>query len=368
MLALLLLGLSALAGTLKVHVIDVGQGDAILIESPEQKRVLIDAATAGAKVADKLIARGVTRLDLAVSTHPHADHIGGMADVLKKLEVGRYMDNGQTHTTLTYARTMGLVEKKEVGYVNAVNGRTLNLGGEVKMTILHPGNVPMRGTRSDLNSNSVVIRLDHKNNCFLFTGDAEAPTEVELMRRGIEPCDVLKVAHHGSEHSSQDAFLRAVQPKYAAISAGVDNRYGHPDPEALGRFKRAEIEVYRTDLSGTITFTSDGSTIKVTTEREGTDPFAGATLEAGGHPVAMHANAPSASPVGSTININTADAATLDQLPGVGPSKASAIVAFREANGPFAACSDLQRVAGIGPKTVEKIGLACTTKSTEEKK
>ena len=359
MLALLLLTLSAFAGVLKVHVMDVGQGDAVLIEAPGDKRVLIDAGTAGSKVADKLLARGITRLNLAVSTHPHADHIGGMSDVLKKIEVGRYMDNGMSHTTLTYSRTMSVVERKGIGYVTAVNGRTLQLGDEVKLTIIHPRSSPLRGTRSDLNSNSVVIRMDHKDNCFLFTGDAEEPTERDMLNRGIEPCEVLKVAHHGSGHSSKSAFLRAVKPKYAAISAGDGNRYGHPDEEALARLKSAEVEVYRTDLSGTITFTSDGKTLKVTTEREGSDPF--------GEAVAVSAGTEtSPAPSGVRININTADAAALDALPGVGPSRAAAIVAHRKQKGQFKSCEALIDIYGIGPKTVANILPVCTTEEPAE--
>ena len=357
MLALLLLSLSALAGVLKVHVMDVGQGDAVLIEAPGDKRVLIDAGTAGAKVADKLLARGIDSLSLAVSTHPHADHIGGMTEVLKRIEVGRYMDNGMTHTTLTYSRTMGVLEQKGIGYITAVEGRTLQLGDEVKMRIIHPRSSPLRGTRSDLNSNSVVIRLDHKDNCFLFTGDAEAPTERDMLNRGLEPCEVLKVAHHGSGHSSKSAFLRAVKPKYAAISAGEGNRYGHPDKEALGRLQSAEVKVFRTDLSGTITFTSDGKTLSVTTEKEGGDPFAGAVV---------HTQAGETGGTGPRININTADAETLDQLPGVGPSRAAAILAHRKQNGPFKSCESLIDIYGIGPKTVANIRPLCTIEEAKE--
>ena len=368
MLALLLLTLSTFAGVVKVHVMDVGQGDAVLIEAPDNKRVLIDAGTAGSKVADKLLARCITSRNLAVSTHPHADHIGGMSDVLKKLEVGRYMDNGMTHTTLTYAKTMGVVERKDIGYVNAVSGRTLQLGKEVQFTIIYPRANPIRGTRSDLNSYSVVIRMDHKDNCFLFTGDAEEPTERDLLNRGIEPCEVLKVAHHGSGHSSKSAFLRAVIPKYAAISAGDGNRYGHPDEEALARLRSAEVEVYRTALSGTIAFTSDGKTIKVTTQRDGGDPFGDAVASA--TDVETSADAPHApsggQQSGSRVNINTADATTLDTLPGVGPSRAAAILAHRKKNGPFKTCESLIDIYGIGPKTVANIRPLCTTEETSK--
>ena len=259
---------TAFAGTLQVHVMDVGQGDSILIEAPDNKKVLIDASTDGAKVADRLIARGVEKLNLVVATHPHADHIGGMAAVLKRIDVGMYVDNGMTHNTLTYLRTTQAVEKKEIPYRAAMNGRTFNIGSEATLTILHPRSTLLKGTRSDLNSNSVIMRLQHKNICFLFMGDAEDPTERDLLNRGLEPCEVLKVAHHGSGHSTSDSFLRAVKPKYAAISAGAGNRYGHPDPETLQRLASAEVEVHRTDIAGNITFISSGRSISVRTQKQ----------------------------------------------------------------------------------------------------
>ncbi len=360
MIALVALCMTAWAGTVQVHVMDVGQGDAILIEAPEGKRVLIDASTGKAGVADKLKAKGISSLNLVVATHPHADHIGGMAEVLKNIKVGRYMDNTMTHTTLTYARTMAAVEKKGVGYVGAIQGRSFNLGKEVKLTVLHPRSTLLKGTRSDLNSNSVVIRMDHKNNCFLFTGDAEEPTERDLVNRGLEECDVLKVAHHGSGHSTTAGFLRAVKPKFAAISAGAGNRYDHPDDAALNRLRSAEVDVHRTDTDGTITFTSDGNSIKVSTERDGGDPFVGVSVsDDPGEETA-------ASVVGNKININTADATALDALPGVGPSRATAILDYRKKNGPFKTCDSILEVYGIGPKTVENIRPICTTETNEK--
>jgi competence protein ComEC len=351
MISLLALCLSVLAGTVKVHVMDVGQGDAVLIEAPGGKTVLIDAGTGKANVADKLKQRGIKAIDLVVATHPHADHIGGMSEVLKTFDVGRYMDNGMTHTTLTYARAMGVVDRQGIGYLAAVNGRSFQLGDEVKMTVIHPRSTLLKGTRSDLNSNSVVIRLEHKDVCFLFTGDAETPTERDMLNRGIGSCDVLKVAHHGSEHSSTSAFLRAVKPRFAAISAGANNRYGHPDPEALSRLHHAGVEVHRTDQEGTITFISDGKTLTVQTERTGDDPFSGAKADTD---VLATAGA-----LGPVVNINTADAQMLDTLPGVGPSRAATILTHRKHNGPFKSCDALTEIYGIGPKTVDGLRSRC---------
>jgi len=356
--------LSAFAGELKVHVLDVGQGDSILIEAPGDKRVLIDAGTAKSGVPALLRKRGIDSLNLVVSTHPHADHIGGMAEILKSFDVGLYVDNGMTHTTMTYSRTAQTVENKDIAYRAAVVGRTFNVGPEAKLTILHPRQSQLRGTRSDLNSNSVVLRLDHGNVCFLFTGDAEDPTERDLMNRGLEQCDILKVAHHGSGHSSSDSFLRAVKPQVALISAGSGNRYGHPDPEAIQRLQSAGIKIHRTDLEGTITVSSNGRKFSVQSSKEALTVPKGPSSRNSTPEPKTHASPIKSSPAGA-VNINTASAAEMDSLPGIGPSKAAAIIAYRIQNGPFQSCDDLEQVYGIGSKTVAGLRNKC---STEEQK
>ncbi len=354
---------TAIAGTLQVHVLDVGQGDSILIEAPDDKKILIDASTEGAKVADRLQARGIEKLNLVVSTHPHADHIGGLAAVLKKISVGMYVDNGMTHNTLTYLRTTQAVEKNEIPYRAALNGRTFNIGSEATLTILHPRSTLLKGTRSDLNSNSVVLRLQHKNICFLFMGDAEDPTERDLLNRGLEPCDVLKVAHHGSGHSTSASFLRAVRPKYAAISAGSGNRYGHPATETLRRLEDADVQVHQTATDGNITFISSGRSVSVRTQKTNVAERR-STVASRETPARDTQPTHVSSASSETININSADATDLQQFHGIGPSKSAAIIADREANGPFSNCDDLQRVHGIGPKTIEALGSRCTTEST----
>ena len=264
-LAAWLLSAAAAAGTLRVDMLDVGQGDAILITSPAGKRVLIDAATAGGDVRAQLGRLGVGRLDLVVATHPHADHIGGMRAVIEDLEVGRYMDSGQAHTTRTYEGLMEAIEARGVRYQTARAGQTIRMDDRITLEVLWPGEAPIRGTRSDLNSNSVVLRLDHGESCFLFTGDAEEPTERRLIDGGrAADCDVLKVAHHGSDHSTSAAFLQAVAPSLALVSCGEGNRYDHPGPETMARLADAGVIILRTDTTGHITLQSDGAQIAVT--------------------------------------------------------------------------------------------------------
>jgi beta-lactamase superfamily II metal-dependent hydrolase len=254
---------AARAGVVTVDVLDVGQGDAILIRGGG-KTVLIDAGDRTADPVSQLKKLGVTRLDLVVATHPHADHIGRMPDVLTSFEVGLYLDNGLPHTTITYAETMAAVAQRAIPYRTAERGTEIALGDEAKFTILFPDSQgPLTNTRSDLNSNSVVMRLDHGENCFLFTGDSEEPTEQRLVADGLGQCDVLKVAHHGSNHSSTQAFLDIVQPRYALISVGVGNRYDHPGPETLARLAASGAMIYRTDLSGSLRVVSDGTRLEV---------------------------------------------------------------------------------------------------------
>ncbi len=252
----------AQAGSLVVDMLDVGQGDGILIRT-EEKAVLIDAGLKKARTVDQLKALGVDHLDLVVATHPHADHMGGMQQVLEAFPPKLYVDNGMPHTTQTYGELMAYIEKAGIAYRTAEKGMTLKMGTEAVFQVLFPEGKPLRGTRSDLNSNSVVLRLDHQEVSFLFTGDAEEPTEAALLADNLQPVDVLKVAHHGSAHATTNRFLRAVKPRFALISTGTENRYGHPTDECLDRLKRANVLVFRTDQSGQVRVISVGKDVEM---------------------------------------------------------------------------------------------------------
>lgn len=245
----------------------MGQGDSILIRTPE-KAILIDAGEGEVSVPKLLEERGITTLDLVIGTHPHADHIGGMDDVLDSVKVKNYVDNGLAHTTKTYEAVMQRIEDKQIPYRAGTVDMKFNLDDGAVLEVLFPRDTKLRDTRSDLNSNSVVTRLTHGKSCFLFTGDSEEPTEMALLDAGLTQCDVLKVAHHGSRHSTTNAFLSVVKPKIALISLGVGNRYGHPGDETLARLGAVGAEIYRTDLMGTLTVVSDKSTVRVETGKK----------------------------------------------------------------------------------------------------
>lgn len=263
-MTLLFLLAEAFAGPVLVDVLDVGQGDAVLVRGGGET-VLIDAGDRDGPVVERLHALGVYRLDLVVATHPHADHIGEMADVLRTFEVERYVDNGMAHTTQTYRDVLGALAAGGVPRHVARAGDTFPLGDEATLTVLFPGEPLLTGTRSDLNSNSVVLRLDHGEVSVLLTGDAEAPTEVALVEGGLSPVDVLKVSHHGSAHSTTRRLLDAARPEVALISCGAANRYGHPAAETLERLRAAGVLVYRTDTQQTLRVASDGEGYTVRT-------------------------------------------------------------------------------------------------------
>jgi competence ComEA-like helix-hairpin-helix protein len=243
----------------------------------------------------------------------------------------------------------------------------------VVLEVLWPAKPFLSGTRSDVNANSVVARLTYGRTSFLFMGDAEADTERALLKRGAElSARVLKVAHHGSSYSTSSEFLAKVKPEQAVISCGRGNDYGHPAPETLERLKKAHVEVHRTDLDGGIVFRSDGDSLDVET---GVARLADAGLgaaPAGGAVAAPAENGTRASGPGAAasgaaaagsgaatasglLDLNAASEGDLDALPGIGPSKARAIIDWRDRNGKFTSVDQLDEVKGIGPAMLEKI-------------
>ncbi len=251
---------------LRVHFIDVGQGDATLLETPNGKRLLIDAGPP--EEADRLLAylraQGVSRLDAVLISHPHADHIGGLLAVLTAIPAAVVYDPGIPHATTTYRRLLEWIDRHDLPYRLARRGTALALDPAVSMTFLHPAGEP----EGDVNDASAVLSVRFQQVSLLFTGDIGADVEAQLLARG-EPLasDVLKVAHHGSRTSSSAAFLAAVSPRYAVIFAGARNPYGHPHPEVLARLQRAGARVFVTARDGTLLLESDGRRLSLTPAR-----------------------------------------------------------------------------------------------------
>ena len=246
---------------LKVHFIDVGQADCILIQSGSSN-MLIDAGNRNdaAKIIQYLKKNKVSKIDILVATHPHEDHIGAIDEVIKTFDIGTiYASNAQT-TTQTYKDFINAVKNKGLKLTNAVPGADFGFG-HTMCTILAPNN----SKYDNLNNYSVVIKLVYENTSFLFTGDAESLSEGEILNKGYNiSSDVLKIGHHGSTSSTSSAFLKKVNPKYAVISVGHGNDYGHPAASTLTKLNEIGAKVYRTDKNGTIVATSDGTKITFT--------------------------------------------------------------------------------------------------------
>jgi Predicted hydrolase (metallo-beta-lactamase superfamily) len=260
---------SPISGTIEVHFLDVGQGDAILVRH-DNKSMLVDGGPigAGTTVASYLKSHGVNTIDVLVSTHPHADHIGGLLTVLEEFPVKVVYDSGIPHTTQTYENYLTLIDEKNIRYIVPQRGDNINFSPNVTVQVLSPPSGGIAG--GDLNENSIVLRITHGNVSFLLASDAGFQAEESMLSSGLDlKSQVLKVGHHGSKYSSSAAFLKAVGPEYSVIEVG-SNPYGHPAPETLARLEEIGSKVYRTDRDGNIVMTSDGRDIMVTPQHTAT--------------------------------------------------------------------------------------------------
>lgn len=246
-------------GELKVHYIDVGQADSILIQSPNGKNMLIDAGeTKKNAVLDYLNSLGVKKLDVVVATHPHSDHISEMASVIRNFDIGVFYMPKVQHTTKTFENMVDALSEKNVSVKEAAAGAVIDFDSSLNCRVVAPN----KNSYDDLNNWSAVVHVSYGNTAFIFTGDAEELSESEIVSGGADvKADVLKVGHHGSSSSTSKAFLEKVSPKYAVISAGKDNDYGHPHKETIDILNKFGVEIYQTFDNGTITATSDGNEI-----------------------------------------------------------------------------------------------------------
>lgn len=247
-----------LTSSTKVHIIDVKQGDSILVES-DDKYMLIDAGERNQAnvVIDYLESVGVKKIDYLIGTHPHSDHIGGLADVIKSFQIGKIIMPNVVHTSKTFEYLLDTISNKDLKITKPIIGNEFNIGAASFVVI-----APNSSSYDNLNNYSVAIKLINENNIFIFTGDAEISSENEMLNNGINlDADVLKLGHHGSSTSSGDKFLDVVTPVITIISAGEGNQYGHPHVEILQTLKERNIKLFRTDKQGTIILESDGKTI-----------------------------------------------------------------------------------------------------------
>lgn len=377
-----------IAGEMTIHYIDVGQGDATLLEGPNFT-ILIDAGRHDRNdVVPYLNKVGVTQLDLVIGTHPHADHIGQLDKVLNTFPVTEVWMSGDPHTSRTYERALDAILDSGANYIEPRSGESYTIGS-LELAVVNPPDLS-----GGLNDNSIAIRVQYGDLAFLFTGDAEKTNEQKMVRSGENlQADIYHVGHHGSSTSNTQAFLNRVQPDIAIYSAGVDNSYGHPHHEVIQRLKDMKITIYGTDTHGTIKVTTDGSTYTIATERSGeiadrqstaqiepqnapaqVDPKpADAPAQVDSQPVDAPAqvdpqpvDAPALETetvVGSScsegqVNINTASVEQLMRIKHIGEVRAKALIELR----PFKSVEDMTRISGIAAKRLSDIvaeGIAC---------
>lgn len=242
---------------LQVHFLDVGQGDATLITN-DGHSMLIDAGdnTMGTKVQLYLQKQNIKKLDYLVGTHPDADHIGGLDVVITKFDCDTIFMPEATKETQTYYDVIDAMQQKRYQYVEPDVGDHFMLG-DASITVIAPNSI-----YEDVNNASIGILIEHGENSFLFTGDAEEEAEYDMLNAGMNlQADVYKVGHHGSSSSTSREILEAITPEYAVISCGANNDYGHPHAETLNKLRERGIRVFRTDEQGTIVAVSDGEHI-----------------------------------------------------------------------------------------------------------
>lgn len=255
-------------GELIVHYLDVGQGDSEFIELPNGECMLIDASTSEYEeiIAEAISTLGCSRIDYVVATHPHADHIGGMAYVIDSFDIGAVYMPKVSSNSKTFENLLNTISDKGLQINTAKAGENIYSSSEMQIEFL----APVHDKYNETNDYSAVVKISYGKNSFIFTGDAEEAAEQDMMTLDYAAldCDVLKVGHHGSNSSSSMDFLDAVTPRYAVISCGEGNSYGHPHDEPLKRLAKIGAEVYRTDTEGTITIVCNGNdSFEVTTEK-----------------------------------------------------------------------------------------------------
>ena len=292
---------------LEVSIIDVGQGDATLVKLPNGKTMLVDAGPdiQASAVENELGKQGVDKIDYLIATHADSDHIAGMSAIVDNHEIGEFLSPQSTHTTDTYLDLLQAVKDKGIVTNAAWAGDVIAYGSDFSVKILSPAEDQ---AYTESNDWSVVLLITYGNTKMLLTGDA--PTEV-LKGLNVGNVDVLKVSHHGSDTGTDSELVNALNPKYALISYGVGNEYGHPYQSVLDALSPATI--YGTGVNGTISLVSDGSTFTVTPEKSGA--VVAPEAETAGTAYTEEAASQESAPA-----VNSADASQTEQTVVVTPS------------------------------------------------
>lgn len=255
----------------RVVMLDVGQGDSILIQTGK-KNILVDSSTVAMR--DTLLAKlkkyNVKKLDLIVATHPHADHIGGFDAIFDAIAVTEVLDSSVPHTSKLYINYLKKIKDKKIKFTQPKAGDKIDLGNNTYLEFFTPITPTIKDTSSDINNGSMVFKLLHNNFSMLFTGDIQKEAEEYLSKKYSDKLSavVLKAPHHGSSTSSTTKFLQVVKPQAVLISCSIDNEYHHPHPSVVKRYKKSQQQIYITAQHGDIILTADTNNYNITTEKQ----------------------------------------------------------------------------------------------------
>jgi competence protein ComEC len=267
---------------LRITMLDVGQADAIVVQTPRGHAIVVDAGgrlerggMSGDSLAERvgertvvpfLLRQGIHRVDVLAISHPHGDHAGGAAPVLRRLRVDRLIDSGQSYSGHAYRDAIDTARASHTPILLPRAGSRWSTDDGVRIEFIGPSLPLIANTRNDINENSLAFVLRYRSFCMVFTGDAGAAAEQRFLQESVDlHCQVLKVGHHGSAYSSTPAFIAAVHPRYALISVGRHNLFGHPSPATLATLRAAGASIFRTDQDGAISITTDGNSLNVAT-------------------------------------------------------------------------------------------------------
>jgi len=342
---------------LTIHYMDVGQADATLFQYADEEKnytILYDTGDwTGDEVVNYLEAQNTTYIDLVVVSHPDADHMGQLDDVMNNFEVGEVWLSGNESSSEVFQRGIEAVLSSEASYHEPRTGEAFKIG-PMEIDVLYPEVITGKS-----NEESVSLLFTYGSNKFIFTGDAAKNDELQIMNSGIDiNADILQLGHHGSDTSSDPAFIDAVDPSVAIYSAGEDNSYGHPSEEVVTLIEKSGIELYGTDVHGTIIVTSDGENYSIDTEHGGSIQSLAKPNESDRSKESTITNEELPS-YNSCININTASVDEVQNIIHIGPDRAEDLIDLR----PFQSIDDLKRINGLGTARIADIkseGLACT--------
>ncbi|PKM91044.1 MBL fold metallo-hydrolase [Candidatus Falkowbacteria bacterium HGW-Falkowbacteria-1] len=248
---------------LKVYFLDVGQGDAIFIQTPNKQNIIIDMGSEkGVKELNKIIPWWSKNIDMAIITHPHDDHIAGFPLLIKKYKIKKIIFTGASYSSPLYQEVLKIIDEKNLNLLIPQPEQNIKIDENCYLKFLFPIDSMAGKEMESLNNSSIVIQLICKNSIFLFTGDAEEEIEKKILEKNYDlKSDVLKVGHHGSISSTNQEFLNKIDPKIAIIMVGKNNKFNHPSLRTINKLKKIGAETFRTDLNGNILIISNGEKI-----------------------------------------------------------------------------------------------------------